>query len=67
MIGNNMARMVSVIEVEYRSGKGTEEDPSRPIKEYWSLEGELLAVVDLTNPGFLKKKYQKPARLTTNY
>lgn len=66
-MGNSMVRMMSVIVVEYRTGKGTEEDPSRPIKEYWSPEGELLAVVDLRNPGFLKKKYQKPARLTTNY
>ncbi len=40
------ARTVSVIEVKVVAGSGTEEDPRRPIFEYWATDGTLLAVRD---------------------
>ncbi len=41
------ARVIQVIEtyLEQR-GKGTPEDPTRRIMQYWTLDGELLAEVD---------------------
>lgn len=41
------ARKIEVIETTLlRRGAGVEGDPVRIIKQYWSLEGELLAEVD---------------------
>lgn len=40
------ARVIQVIAVETALGSGTEQDPNRIAKEYWSMEGELLAVHD---------------------
>lgn len=37
------AKSRTVIEVQSAYGKGTEDDPSRIVTEYWSMEGELLA------------------------
>lgn len=47
------ARVVEVIEVRGCVGKGTEENPNRIITEYWSKDGNLLAVNDpqVTAPG----------------
>ena len=45
-IGANSARVIKVIEVVMRAGKGTEEDPNRLVTQYWSLDGKLLATVD---------------------
>ncbi len=42
----NEAKVIQVIETVSRIGKGTEEDPCRLVTEYWSLDGELLAVND---------------------
>lgn len=44
--GSRSAALVRVIAVETVVGSGTESDPNRVIKEYWSLSGELLAVND---------------------
>lgn len=40
------AQIKTVIEVVAKRGNGTKEDPFREVTEYWSLEGELLAVRD---------------------
>ena len=39
-------KVVEVVQVVTTKGNGTDEDPNRVITEYWSLDGELLAVVD---------------------
>lgn len=44
--GAASARVVQVIEVQISRGKGTEQDMCRPVTQYWSLEGELLAEFD---------------------
>ena len=41
------ARVIQVIETSLvRRGVGTSEDPTRIIRQYWSLDGKLLAEVD---------------------
>ena len=45
-VGANSAKVIKVIEVVMRAGKGTEEDPNRLATQYWSLDGKLLATVD---------------------
>lgn len=41
------ARMISVIETDLvLRGAGTQESPLRKVKQFWSLDGELLAEVD---------------------
>lgn len=37
------AHLQNVIVIDSVVGRGTEDDPVRTIREYWSLEGELLA------------------------
>ena len=44
--GIDSAKVIQVIETISARGKGTEEDPCRPVHKYWSLEGELLAEND---------------------
>lgn len=41
-----IARVMEVVIVKATVGKGTEKDPNRVITEYWSKDGELLAVND---------------------
>lgn len=43
------AQVIEVIEVKATAGKGTEADPYRVIVEYWSKDGQLLAVRDPEN------------------
>lgn len=40
------AQVISVIRTESRTGAGTEENPNRIVTQYWSTDGELLAVHD---------------------
>lgn len=40
------ARTETVIAVVAIYGKGVENDPMRPVTEYWSMEGKLLAIND---------------------
>lgn len=40
------ARIIEVIEVYTLIGNGTDDDPNRIRKEYWSKDGELLALND---------------------
>jgi hypothetical protein len=55
-------RVIQVVETTLlRRGKGIEGDPIRCIRQYWSLDGNLLAEVDpllsgeLTEPHFALK------------
>ena len=40
------AQVISVIRTESRTGAGTEDNPNRIVTQYWSTDGELLAVHD---------------------
>ena len=40
------ARVIQVIETQYKKGIGTREDPARIVVAYWSLSGERLAEID---------------------
>ena len=40
------ARLIEVIEVEEKRGKGTKSDPTRIVLQYWSKDGVLLAEND---------------------
>lgn len=42
--GTDSAKVISVIVTEAVEGYGTERDPCRVQRKYWSLSGELLAV-----------------------
>lgn len=43
-----MAKVIQVIEVEEKRGKGIVGDPVRRVMQYWSFDGELLAENDPT-------------------
>ncbi len=40
------AKVIQVIEVEYRRGQGIKDDPVRMVTGYYSFDGELLAERD---------------------
>ena len=44
--GTDSAKLILVIATESLRGQGTEEDPVRIVKQYWSLDGEMLAEAD---------------------
>ena len=44
--GTDCARVIQVIEPKSNRGKGTLDDLSRQVVQYWSVEGELLAEKD---------------------
>lgn len=44
--GTDSAKVIQVIVTEALDGRGTEEDPCKIQKRYWSLDGELLATSD---------------------
>ena len=44
--GTDSARVIQVIETKSNRGKGTLDDLSRQVVQYWSVEGELLAEKD---------------------
>lgn len=41
--GTESVKMIQVIETKSTIGYGTEDDPFRPIVQYWDLEGNFLA------------------------
>lgn len=41
--GTDSAKVIQVIVTEALEGRGTEADPCRVQRRYWSLDGELLA------------------------
>lgn len=44
--GTDSAKVIQVIETISIRGRGTEDDPVRAVKQFWSFEGELLAEND---------------------
>ena len=42
--GTDSAKVIQVIATEALEGRGTDADPCRIKKQYWSLDGELLAI-----------------------
>ena len=36
-------KIIKVIEVVFIRGKGTDDDPVRRLKQYWTIDGELIA------------------------
>lgn len=44
--GTDSAKVIQVIVTESLVGRGTKEDPTRSVLQYWSLNGELLAKAD---------------------
>ena len=42
-----MAKMISVIETTIMRGTGDQHRPHRTVRQYWTLEGALLAEVDI--------------------
>lgn len=42
--GTDSAKVIQVIVTETLVGRGTEDDPCETKKQYWSMDGELLAV-----------------------
>lgn len=44
--GCDSARVIAVIETESARGSGSTDQPTRIVKEYWSLDGEKLAEND---------------------
>ena len=40
------AKVIQVIETQYKKGMRTREDPTRIVVAYWSLSGEKLAEID---------------------
>lgn len=41
-----MVKLIEVIEVDRKVGKGVHGNPIRMVKQYWSTDGELLAQYD---------------------
>lgn len=52
--GTDSAKVIQVIETRSCRGRGTADDLSRQVVQYWSMEGELLAEKD---PYTESKKY----------
>ena len=44
--GTDLSRVIQVIETLSLRGRGTEEDKCRMVRQYWSLEGKMLAEHD---------------------
>ena len=44
--GTDNAKVIAVIVTESLRGEGSETDPVRVVKQYWSMTGELLAEND---------------------
>lgn len=44
--GTDAAKVIQVIETISLKGSGTEDDPTRAVKQYWSFDGALIAEND---------------------
>lgn len=42
-------RIVELIEIEAVKGQGTEKDPIRRVKSYWTKDGKIIAEIEDTN------------------
>ncbi len=45
--GTKSAKVIRVIETKAKRGFGTEKDPAREVTQYWDLEGNFLAEMDV--------------------
>lgn len=45
--GTKSAKVIQVIETKAKRGLGTEKDPVRDVTQYWDLEGNFLAEMDM--------------------
>lgn len=44
--GTDAAKVIQVIETISIKGNGTEDDPARAVKQYWSFDGAMIAEND---------------------
>jgi hypothetical protein len=56
-------RVIQVIESDlFTVGQGTDEDPYRRVKQYYTTDGKLICQIDeWLNKRLMEKKQQKPA------
>lgn len=47
--GTKSAKVIPVIETKAKRGLGTEKDPVRDVTQYWDLEGNFLAEMDVNH------------------
>ncbi|MBP3544677.1 MAG: carboxypeptidase [Lachnospiraceae bacterium] len=47
--GTKSAKVIQVIETKAKRGLGTEKDPVRDVTQYWDLEGNFLAEMDVNH------------------
>ena len=47
--GTKSAKIIQVIETKSLRGLGTEKDPVRDVIQYWDLEGNFLAEMDISH------------------
>lgn len=53
--GTDAAKVIQVIETISLKGSGTDDDPARVVKQFWSFDGELIA----ENDPFICEEYAK--------
>lgn len=53
--GTDAAKVIQVIETIALKGSGTEDDPARAVKQFWSFDGDLIA----ENDPFICEEYGK--------
>ena len=56
--GTDSARVIQVIETRSLKGGGTDNDPVRAIKQFWDLDGNLIAESD----PFIDEEYERSER-----
>ena len=56
--GTDSARVIQVIETRSLKGGGTDSDPVRAIKQFWDLDGNLIAESD----PFIDEEYERSER-----
>lgn len=47
--GTKSAKVIQVIETKAKRGLGTEKDPVRDVTQYWDLDGNFLAEMDVNH------------------
>lgn len=57
--GTDSARVIQVIVTVSIAGRGIESDPVRPVRQYWGLDGELLAISDPVSQGDEQPLFQQ--------
>lgn len=53
--GTDSAKVIQVIETISLKGSGTDTDPVRAVKQFWSFDGELIA----ENDPFISEEYER--------